>query len=116
MTRHVLQSIGRVVQPAWQWIARLLRAMRQLFPASHYLLLSLLSMAGLELIFALQQWVFIVSAATVIVVAIGVILVRLEEQGQFSLIHIILPILATTGLSGFAFQSFLNFIYDRFFS
>lgn len=70
---------------------------------SRYLLLAGLFMVGLELIFALQRWVYVVSAAVVGVVAVGVILLRLEEGGRFRLIHSILPLLACTGLAGFAF-------------
>lgn len=70
---------------------------------SRYLLLAGLFIVGLELIFALQRWVYTVAAAVVGVVAIGVILLRLEEGGRFRLIHSILPLMATAGISGFAF-------------
>jgi hypothetical protein len=78
-------------------------AIKRLFPASHYLLLALLFVVGLELIFALQRWVIVVAVAVASVVTIGIILVRLEEQGEFRPVHNILPILATVGFSGFAF-------------
>lgn len=70
---------------------------------SRYLLLALLFGVGLELIFALQRWVYLVAAAVIAVVAAGVLLLRLEEGGSFKLIHSILPLLATVGISGFAF-------------
>jgi hypothetical protein len=79
------------------------RRLWQLFPASHYLLLALLFVVGLELIFALQRWVIVVAVASASVVGVGVVLVRLEEQGQFRPLYIILPVLAAIGFSGFAF-------------
>jgi len=65
--------------------------------------LSILYVVGLELIFALQRWVILVALTVVVVVAIGVVLVRIEEKGKFSLSQVVLPLLATVGLSGFAF-------------
>jgi hypothetical protein len=79
------------------------KRLRNLFPASHYLLLALLFIVGLELIFALQRWVILVAVASASVVAAGVVLVRLEEQGRFRPLYIILPVLAAVGFSGFAF-------------
>jgi hypothetical protein len=70
--------------------------------SSHYLLLALLFGVGLELIFALQRWVIAVAVVVASVVTIGVILVRIEEQGRFRPVHSILPILAAVGFSGFA--------------
>ena len=74
-----------------------------LFPASHYVLLALIYMVGLELLFALQRWVVLVVLTVVGVVTIGVVLVKYEEKGRFSLSDILLPVLATAGLSGFTF-------------
>lgn len=79
-----------------------LRLTKSVFPSSHYALLSLLFIVGLELIFALQRWIAIVSISVVSVVVVGIILARMEEQRKFSFDHIILPIFATTGLTGFA--------------
>jgi|GEM_PF-1858993 hypothetical protein len=79
------------------------RKLRSLFPASHYVLLALIYVVGLELLFALQRWVFLVVIAVITVVTIGVVLVSYEEKGRFSLSNILLPILATIGLTGFAF-------------
>ena len=60
-------------------------------------------MVGLELIFALQRWVIMVAVASASVVALGVVLVGLEEQGRFRPLYVILPTLAAVGFSGFAF-------------
>lgn len=81
----------------------LFSAVRGRWAVSRYALLALLFGVGLELIFALQRWVYVVAAAVVAVVGLGVLLLRLEEGGQFRFIHSILPLLATAGLSGFAF-------------
>lgn len=75
----------------------------RVFPASHYVLLSILFSVGLELIFALQRWVIFIAITVVLVVIVGVILVRFEEKKRFMPTQIILPALATVGLSGFAF-------------
>lgn len=88
---------------ARRYAAAAMGRVRSLFPASHYLLLALLFVVGLELIFALQRWVILVAVASASVVAVGVVLVRLEEQGRFRPLYIILPVLAAVGFSGFAF-------------
>jgi len=75
----------------------------RLFPSSHYVLLSVLFSVGLELIFALQHWVIFIAISVVLVVITGVILVRFEEKKRFMPTQVILPALAATGLSGFAF-------------
>ncbi|MFH1354333.1 MAG: hypothetical protein ABIH36_03525 [bacterium] len=92
MLRCVKVQITRVTKTVWK-----------LFPASHYVLLSALLVVGLELIFILQRWVVLIAVVAVTVVMLGVILVRFEERGRFGLIHSILPILAATGLAGYAF-------------
>ena len=84
-------------------LKRRVGGVRHLFPSSHYVLLAVLFMVGLELIFSLQRWVVGVAAVVVFVVAVGVVLLRIEEQGGFHPIQTVLPILATIGSSGFAF-------------
>lgn len=76
---------------------------RSKWSVSRYALLALLFAVGLELIFLLQRWVYVVSGAVVAVVAAGVVLLRLEEGGRFRLQHVVLPLLATAGMGGFAF-------------
>lgn len=92
-----------LIKSLWRGTRSVIKATWRLFPASHYVLLSGLFVVGLELIFTLQRWVTLVAVVVVTVVTLGVILVRLEEGGRFGLVHSILPILATTGLVGFAF-------------
>ncbi|HLD26123.1 MAG TPA: hypothetical protein VJC05_03725 [Candidatus Andersenbacteria bacterium] len=70
---------------------------------SHYALLSLLFVVGLELIFALQRWLFIIVIGTLAVVALGIVLIKLEDGPLFRWVHTLLPIVAIIGLSGFAF-------------
>ena len=82
---------------------RLFLAIARLFPSSHYALLSLLFIVGLELIFVFQRWYFLVSALVVSLITFGVILVSYEEEKRFMPTQVILPILATLGISGFAF-------------
>lgn len=98
--------MGRI-QQLFKWalsgIWIVLRQVRSFFPASHYVLLAMIYVVGLELLFALQRWVVLVMLIVVGVVIMGVVLVRYEEKGRFSLSDILLPILATVGLSGFAF-------------
>ena len=84
-------------------IIGLLVKIKLIFPATHYALLSLLFIVGLELIFALQQWVVWVALLVVIIVIIGVMLVRFEEKATFQGHQAILPIMATIGLSGYGF-------------
>jgi hypothetical protein len=88
-----------ILHKVWRGYKKIARV----FPFSHYVLLALLFAVGLELIFALQQWVILVAIVVVAVVTAGVILVRYEERGRFCPTQIILPVLATIGLSGFAF-------------
>ncbi len=74
----------------WRW-----------FLVSRYVLLSLLFVFGLELVFALQQWVWVV-AGVVLGLVFGIVLVKTEEGGRFRLVHVVLPLLAAVGLSAFA--------------
>lgn len=98
--------MARVKQLFRWFLSRVRAAFREavsLFPASHYVLLAVIYVVGLELLFTLQRWVVLVVISVVAVVIVGVILVRYEEKGRFSLSDILLPISATVGLSGFAF-------------
>ncbi len=95
--RSVARQGGEAIGQGWRI------ALHGRWAKSRYLLLALLFAVGLELIFALQRWVYVVAAAVVAVVAIGVVLIRLEEGGSFRIIHSILPLLACAGMSGFAF-------------
>jgi hypothetical protein len=68
---------------------------------SHYLLLSLLFFAGLELLVMFSYWVILLAIILILIVAAGVVLVRVEEQHAFNPSQIILPMLAAVGLIGF---------------
>jgi len=100
---NIKKITGKTAELAIQWSWRGLRAVRKLFPHSHYALLALMFGVGLELLYFLQRWVIVVAILVISMVIIGVVLVRLEEKQGFKLIHTILPILATLSLSGFAF-------------
>jgi len=91
------------LKQAKRGLLRVGSALWSVFPASHYMLLALLFIAGLELIFALQRFVVVLAITVVGIVTIGVIAVKVEEGGRWRLVHSVLPILATVGLSGFAF-------------
>ncbi|MEX1997557.1 MAG: hypothetical protein WEA04_02675 [Candidatus Andersenbacteria bacterium] len=74
---------------------------RYLLPSSHYVLLALLFFAGLQLAFWLHQWIVPLFAGLFVLMVIGILLVRIEEQGRFRIMQAILPILAVIGLTGF---------------
>ncbi len=79
------------------------REVTRILPSSHYALLAIGFAAGLEMIFALQRWVILIAVLVVLVIITGVIIVIAEEKKRFIPTQSILPILATVGLSGFAF-------------
>lgn len=95
----VKQATTAILRQLIKWLL----FVKRLFPASHYALLALLFIVGLELIFALQQWVVVVAQIVLVVVSIGVVLLRIEESGKFTLSNMLLPIFAAIGLCGFAF-------------
>lgn len=86
-------------QGRWLRLGRLF----ELFPFSHYVLLSLLFFAGLELISVFHAWVWLVSGILLVLVGFGIVLIRIEERGYFHPTQIILPVLAAVGLTGFSF-------------
>lgn len=69
--------------------------------ASHYLLLSLLFFAGLELITVFHQWISVGTILFLALVSYGIVLIRIEERHQFQLLQTTLPLLAAVGLTGF---------------
>lgn len=79
-----------------------MRFLHYLIPASHYALLVLLFFVGLELMVAFQRWIFPFVSVLLVLMAIGVLLVRIEEQEHFRTTQVILPILAAAGLIGFS--------------
>ena len=101
--KKIFNAVGRGFLVALERSTGVAGPIYRLFPSSHYVLLSVLFSVGLELIFSLQRWVIFVAIAVVLIVIVGVILVRFEEKKRFMPTQIILPALAATGLSGFAF-------------
>lgn len=79
-----------------------MHALRQVFPSSHYALLSLFFFAGLELSFALRRWVFLIISILLGIIIVGVILIRAEEKGRFHPSQVILPALAALGITAFS--------------
>ncbi len=75
--------------------------LRRIFPDSHYALLSLLFFAGLEITFAQQRWLVPLLGIFFVLLAIGIMLVRIEERGRFGFMQAILPCLAVIGLTSF---------------
>lgn len=79
---------------------------------SHSALLSVFFLAGLEIIFALQQLVIPSIIVLAAISVAGVILIRYEELGTFRVYQSLLPILAVVGLSAFAlFQPFTFWLH-----
>ena len=105
-----MKVIKQATTAGLRYLIKALIFIKRLFPSSHYALLALLFIVGLELIFSLQQWVVVVAQIVLVVVSIGVVLVRLEESGKFTLSNMLLPIFAAIGLSGFAFLLPTSFI------
>ena len=81
------------------WLGRLFAYL----PSSHYLLLSTLFFVGLELVVILHRWVWVITAAMLLLMVYGIILVRYEERRQFRPSQAVLPIMAAIGLTGFTF-------------
>lgn len=80
----------------------ILRSAATLFPSSHYVLLSLFLFIGLELLFVVHQWLFILLFILLTVLIVGIFLIRHEEGEQFHPTQTILPTLAAFGFAAFA--------------
>ncbi len=80
----------------------LLRSAATLFPSSHYALLSLFLFIGLELLFVIHHWLFILLFILLAILGIGIVLIRSEEGDQFHPTQTILPSLAAFGFAAFA--------------
>lgn len=79
-----------------------LRYATTLFPSSHYALLSLFLFIGLELLFVVHRWLFLLLFILLAILIIGIILIRHEEGEQFHITQTILPTLAAFGFVAFA--------------
>lgn len=74
----------------------------RIFPSSHYALLAIFFLLGLEIIFAWHSFIPLLILAVLLILFIGIVLVRAEEGGRFHPTQVILPTLAAVGLTGFA--------------
>lgn len=97
---------GRLLKPAATEFmirgARIFRGIRTHLPEWHWVLLSALFFAGLEVTFALQRAIFISLLTLFVLMTLGVFLLRREESEDFHFTQAILPILAALGLTAFA--------------
>lgn len=73
----------------------------RIWPLTHYALLALVFLVGLELTWWWRGWFWLLSLIFITVVAIGAYFIR-REEGYADPSHIILPVLGITGLAGFA--------------
>lgn len=83
-------------------ILRVLANASVLFPSSRYALLSLFLFIGLELLFVVHRWLFVLLFILLGILMIGIFLIRKEEGGQFHGTQTILPTLAAFGFTAFA--------------
>lgn len=86
----------------WLWMRRFSRRVLHVLPASHYVLLSLLFFAGLEMLLVFHRWILLAAAILLALMALGIVLVRSEESHGFHPTQAILPFLAAVGLTGFS--------------
>jgi hypothetical protein len=70
-------------------------------PIPHHLLLALLFWVGLELVVAFQAWIILLLCVLLGLTIYGIVLLRVEEGGDFRSVQILLPALAAAGLIGF---------------
>ncbi len=80
-------------------IGPLIKSISTLFPSSHYALLSLFLFIGLELLFVVHRWLFLLFFIFLAILIIGIILIRSEEGKQFHPTQTILPALAAFGFA-----------------
>ncbi|HLC48920.1 MAG TPA: hypothetical protein VJI96_00855 [Candidatus Andersenbacteria bacterium] len=83
-------------------IGPLLKSITTLFPSSHYALLSLFLFIGLELLFVIHRWLFLLFFIFLAILIIGIFLIRSEEGEQFHPTQTILPGLAAFGFGALA--------------
>ncbi len=89
---------------------------KAIFPSSHYALLSLFLFIGLELLFIVHRWLFLLLLILLAILIIGIFLIRSEEGEQFHITQTILPTLAAFGFVAFAvYLPLTAFIHVYFF-
>lgn len=91
------------------------RTLSHIFPSSHYALVSLLFVFGLEVIYGFHHWILLLVSILFAAVAIGIIIIRSEEGPHFHPTQIILPILAVAGLLGYSLFLTANIWLHLFF-
>lgn len=82
--------------------------------SSHYILLSLLFFAGLELIAWWHRWIIVLVIVLLFLVILGIVLLRLEEEISWQLSEVVLPIMAAASFVSFSLflpQTFLRHIF-----
>ncbi len=83
-------------------IGPLIKSLLTLFPSSHYALLSLFLFIGLELLFVIHRWLFLLFFIFLAILIIGIALIRSEEGKHFHPTQMILPALAAFGFGALA--------------
>ncbi|MEK7499497.1 MAG: hypothetical protein AAB649_02730 [Patescibacteria group bacterium] len=83
-------------------VGPMVKSLVYLFPSSHYVLLSLFLFIGLELLFVIHQWLFLLFFIFLAILIIGIFLIRSEEGEQFHPTQTILPALAALGFAALA--------------
>ncbi|MDA1168800.1 MAG: hypothetical protein O3A36_00490 [bacterium] len=83
-------------------VGPMVKSLVYLFPSSHYVLLSLFLFIGLELLFVIHNWLFLLFFIFLAILIIGIFLIRSEEGKQFHPTQTILPTLAALGFAALA--------------
>lgn len=97
-------------------IGPILKSIANVFPSSHYALLSLFLFIGLELMFVIHNWLFILFAIFIGILFIGILLIRSEEGRGFHPTQMILPTLAAVGFVGLAVYLPITFFLHVYFA
>jgi len=83
-------------------VGPMVKSLVYLFPSSHYMLLSLFLFVGLELLFIIHRWLFLLFFIFLAILIIGIFLIRSEEGEHFHPTQTILPALAALGFGALA--------------
>ena len=96
-------------------VGPLVKSLVYLFPSSHYVLLSLFLFIGLELLFVLHAWLFVLFFLFLAILITGIFLIRSEEGKHFHITQTILPTLAALGFAAFAIYLPISFYLHIYF-
>ena len=97
-------------------IGPIIKSIAKIFPSSHYAILSLFLFIGLELLFVIHNWLFILFAIFISILFIGILLIRSEEGRGFHPTQMILPILAAVGFVSLAVYLPITFYLHIYFA